>query len=32
MKDIWEKYEKIEIIGSGSYADVYKAKNKLTDE
>ena len=32
MKDIWEKYEKIEIIGSGSYADVYRAKNRNTGE
>ena len=32
MKDIWEKYNKIEIIGAGTYADVYKAKNKLTKE
>ena len=32
MKDIWEKYNKIEIIGAGTYADVYKAKNKLTNE
>ena len=32
MKDIWEKYEKIEIIGSGSFADVYRAKNIETNE
>ena len=32
MKDIWEKYIKIEIIGAGTYADVYKAKNQLTNE
>ena len=32
MKDIWEKYEKIEIIGSGGYADVYRAKNRNTGE
>ena len=32
MKDIWEKYNKIEIIGAGTYADVYKAKNKLTNQ
>ena len=32
MKDIWEKYEKIEMIGSGGYADVYRAKNKNTGE
>ena len=32
MKDIWEKYEKIEIIGAGSFADVYRAKNIETKE
>ncbi len=32
MKDIWEKYKKIEIIGAGTYADVYKAKNQSTNE
>ena len=32
MKDIWEKYEKIEMIGSGGYADVYRAKNINTGE
>ena len=32
MKNIWEKYNKIEIIGVGAYADVYKAKNELTNE
>ena len=32
MKDIWEKYEKIEIIGSGSFSDVYRAKNIETNE
>ena len=32
MKNIWEKYNKIEIIGAGTYADVYKAKNKITNE
>ena len=29
MKDIWEKYIKIEIIEGGIYAYVYKANNKL---
>ena len=32
MKDIWEKYEKIEMIGRGAYADVYRAKNISTGE
>ena len=32
MKDIWEKYEKIEIIGAGAFADVYRAKSKLNNE
>ncbi len=32
MKDIWEKYEKIEKIGRGAYADVYRAKNINTGE
>ena len=32
MKDIWEKYEKIEIIGAGAFADVYRAKNIKTKE
>ncbi len=26
-KNIWEKFKKIEIIGSGIFANVYKAKN-----
>ena len=25
-KNIWEKFKKIEILGSGVFADVYKAK------
>ena len=32
MNEIWEKYKKINIIGRGAYADVYKDKNKNTDE
>ena len=32
MKDIWEKYMKIELIGRGGYADVYRAKNINTGE
>jgi serine/threonine protein kinase len=26
--DIWDKYQKIKCIGSGTYAEVYEAKNK----
>ena len=26
--DIWDKYQKIKCIGSGTYAEVYQAKNK----
>ena len=32
MKDIWENYMKIELIGRGGYADVYRAKNINTGE
>ena len=32
MNDIWEKYEKLELIGYGGFADVYRAKNKFTHE
>ena len=32
MSDIWEKYQKIELIGSSNFSDVYRAKNKLTNE
>ena len=32
MSDIWEKYQKIELIGSSTFSDVYRAKNKLTNE
>ena len=32
MKDIWEEYDKIEMIGRGAYADVYRGKNINTGE
>ena len=32
MNSIWDEYENIELIGSGSFADVYRAKNKITNE
>ena len=32
LNDIWEKYQKIELIGFNSFSNVYKAKNKLNDE
>ena len=32
INNIWEIYENIEIIGSGSFDNVYKAKNKQTNE
>ena len=32
MKDIWEKYKKMEIIGVGRFGSVYRGKNKETNE
>jgi serine/threonine-protein kinase ULK/ATG1 len=32
MNSVWDEYKKIELIGSGSFADVYRAKNKKTNE
>ena len=32
MKSVWDEYKNIELIGSGSFADVYRAKNKKTNE
>jgi len=32
ISDIWEKYQKIELIGSNNFSNVYKAKSKLTNE
>ncbi len=32
MKDIWDEYSKIELIDSGGFADVYRAKSKLNNE
>ena len=32
MKDIWDEYSKIELIGLGVFADVYRAKSKLNNE
>ena len=28
LKNIWEKYKKIEILGSGIFGNIYKAKYK----
>ena len=30
VNNIWDEYEKYEIIGSGTFAKVYRAKNKET--
>ena len=32
MNDIWDEYYRIELIGSGVFADVYRAKSKLNNE
>ena len=32
MKDIWDEYSKIELINSGAFADIYRAKSKLNNE
>ena len=32
MNSVWDEYKNIELIGSGSFADVYRAKNKKTNE
>ncbi len=32
MKDIWDEYSKIELIDSGAFADVFRAKSKLNNE
>ena len=32
MKDIWEKYKKMEIIGVGRFGSVYRGKNIETNE
>ena len=32
ISDIWEKYQKSELIGSNNFSNVYKAKSKLTNE
>ena len=29
-KEIWEKYEELGKLGSGTFGNVYKAKNKST--
>ena len=32
INNIWEKFEKIDLIGSGVFSDVYRAKNKTIGE
>ena len=32
INNIWEKFEKIDLIGSGLFSDVYRAKNKTIGE
>ena len=32
MKDIWDEYSKIELIGAGAFAHVYRAKSKSNNE
>ena len=32
ISNIWDEYEKYEIIGSGAFATVYRAKNKSTNK
>ena len=32
INNIWDEYEKYEIIGSGAFAKVYRAKNKSTNK
>ena len=32
VNDIWEEYEKCEIIGRGAFSKVYRAKNKETNK
>ena len=32
MNSIWDEYKNIELIGSGSFSYVYRAKNKKTNE
>ena len=30
MESIWDKYEELGKLGTGSFGSVYKAKNKIT--
>ena len=32
VNNIWDEYEKYEIIGRGGFAKVYRAKNKETNQ